>query len=368
MESLPQKERENMNKFGTIAFEQGSITKTTMEIESIHSELPIVIISGTRPGKTVLITAGVHSCEYVGVETCFRLMEEYKPEELVGNLVIIPALNRTGFEARIPTLVPEDHKNLNRMFPGNANGTFSEKLADYITKNFFPDIHFYIDLHSGEVYEDLKPYIYYVGNCAKEVSEYAKGAAKLTHVDFMVKSNASTGCYNCAGMMGIPSLLFERGEAGRWSNKEIEENLRDIHNVLSYVGLVEDEPILPEKEPFVLEHPLYQNITTSGIWHTNLKAGDSVKVGQIIGTVSDYFGNLLEEVYAEHDGEVLYLTKTLWADKNTEVVCYATLCNGVECCEEHHIHEYCEEYHHTHKHSHEHIHDKQTADMESHFR
>lgn len=361
-----------MNTFGPITFEQGSVVKQNIHIDSINIDLPVIIISGNKPGKTVLVSAGVHSCEYVGVEACFQLIKKYKPEDLIGNLVVIPVLNRTGFEARLPSLVPEDGKNLNRMFPGDENGSFSQKLAYYIEKNFFPYIDFYMDLHSGEAYEDLKPYIYFVGNCSEEVSNIAREAAKLAHVDFMVKSSSTTGCYNYAGVKGIPSLLLERGESGRWSKKEVEEDVRDINNILIHLGLLEGEIDMPEKEPYLLEHPLYQNISTSGIWRTDLKAGDHLEVGQMIGYVTDYFGNILEEVYAEHSGDILYLTKTLWADKDTEVITYTTMCNGVECNEPHHHHAHCGHHHdhdheHNHKHNYSHTHGGD-VDMENHFR
>ncbi|KIR02966.1 Succinylglutamate desuccinylase/aspartoacylase [Lachnospiraceae bacterium TWA4] len=337
-----------MCNFGPITFEKGTIKKEMLFIDAIQSEIPVCVISGNEEGKTVLITAGVHSCEYVGVETCQHLMKKYTPEDIKGNLIIIPVLNRTGFEARIPTLVPEDGKNLNRMFPGNCEGSFSERLADYIVKNFFPTVDFYIDLHSGEAYEDLEPYIYFVGNCDKEVSDYAMKAASLTHMEFMVKSTSTTGCYNYAGVMGIPAVLLERGQAGRWSYKEIEENLTDINNMLIYVGMVNGKPKVPIHKPYLLEHPLYQHVHHSGVWHTTLKGGDLLEAGQWIGSICDYFGNVIERIFAEHDGKVLYLTKTLWADKHTEVICYATICDGEECCINHG---------HGHEHDHGHTHD-----------
>lgn len=275
-----------------------------------------------KEGKTVLITAGVHSCEYVGIETCIELANKLEVKDVEGTLIIIPVLNISGFENRIPTIVPEDNKNLNRVFPGDENGTISERLAWYISNEIFPKIDFYMDLHAGGRYEDLTPYIYYTGNCKEDVCEYAKKAASLVNMPYKVKSLATTGAYNYAGMMGRPSLLIERGQGGRWSKKEVEMNLKDIENILKYVGTLEGEITHYEKEPINLDNLVYYQINASGLWYTNLKPGDKIKKNDELGYVTDYFGNIVQRCISEDDGEVLYLTKTLWASKDTEVITY----------------------------------------------
>ncbi len=336
-----------MKAIVNLTFESGEKVNGVFEVPGTGFTLPATIIAGEKPGKTVLLTAGVHSCEYVGIETLQELRKELTPADITGTLVIIPVVNRTGFENRTPTIVPEDGKNLNRVFPGKANGFASEKLAWFMTSQLFPVTDFYVDLHSGGIFEELDHYVYFVGACDEKVSDYARGAAEYCHVPYMVKSFATTGCYNYAGKVGIPSLLLERGGCGRWSHEEVQENKDDVYNILKYVGMLDGEPSHPEEKPFLLEAPEYVEIENSGFWYTELKAKDRFRCGDELGYVTDYDGNIIEHVIAEHDGRVLYMTKTLWASKYTEVVCYAKLCNGGEC------HAEC---HHDHHHpGHEHV-------------
>ena len=91
--------------------------------------LDTVCLCGTAPGKTLAVTAGVHGCEYVGVQALRRLAAELDPAELSGNVIFLPLANPTGFYAGAKQVVPEDGDNLNRAFPGDPAGTLSARLA-----------------------------------------------------------------------------------------------------------------------------------------------------------------------------------------------------------------------------------------------
>lgn len=81
--------------------------------------IPICLIHGTKPGKTVLLTAGVHACEYPGAAAVMELCRELEPSQVSGRLILVPMLNVSSFYERLPFVVKEDGKNLNRMFPGD---------------------------------------------------------------------------------------------------------------------------------------------------------------------------------------------------------------------------------------------------------
>ena len=87
-----------------------------LHVDGTPYVLHATVLCGERPGKTLLLTAGVHSCEYVGIQTLMEMAGKLEPAQIIGNVIIIPVVNRTGFETRRPTVVPEDEKNLNRGF------------------------------------------------------------------------------------------------------------------------------------------------------------------------------------------------------------------------------------------------------------
>mgnify|MGYP000361620246 FL=1 len=100
--------------------------------------MPATVICGVKDGPTILITAGIHSAEYVGIQAAMELAKEFQPEELKGNVIIVPLVNVSGFEHRTMSLVYEDGKNLNRVFPGDPEGTAADRIAyTIVTKLFF---------------------------------------------------------------------------------------------------------------------------------------------------------------------------------------------------------------------------------------
>ena len=101
--------------------------------------------------------------------------------------MILKVLNRPAFENRAGSLGLSDGKNLNRVFPGNPNGTEMERLAWAITKEVYPKVDYYIDLHSGDDFEALTPYVYYAGKAAQEVTEVSRKMAEQVDVPYMVR-------------------------------------------------------------------------------------------------------------------------------------------------------------------------------------
>lgn len=311
-------------KLGPLAVKPGEKKQAFLPVHDTGAAIPATVIAGCRPGKTVLITAGIHSCEYVGVQASIELAAELDPERLCGRLIILHTVNRKGFETRQPTVHPEDGKNINRVFPGHREGTLSEKIAHFLEHEIYLHIDFYMDLHSGEIYEGLTPYVYYVGEANADVVQEARQAAMQTDVPYMVCSTARTGAYNYAGLLGIPSILLERGSAGRFSREDVEADKADIRNVLRYLGVI-PETVLPTTPATELTDLVYQPPLQHGLWYPAVKPGERILNNQYLGCVKDYFGQVLDTYYATGDGVVLYMTETLWTDDFCELIAYGKL-------------------------------------------
>ena len=101
-----------------------------LELENGKFRLPAAILHGKTPGKTVLITAGVHAGEYVGIQSAIELAQKLKIEKVVGTVIIIKVVNRPAFERRNGSMGLSDGKNLNRVFPGNPKGTEISNLVN----------------------------------------------------------------------------------------------------------------------------------------------------------------------------------------------------------------------------------------------
>lgn len=226
-------------QLGTFSVRPGEKASGFLSVADGEFQLPVTILNGEEPGKTVLITAGIHAEEYVGIQAAVELADRLKTEKIAGTVVIVKVINREAFENRSGSFGYEDGKNLNRVFPGNREGTQMERLAWGIEKELFPIADYYIDLHSGDSYEQLAPYVYYAGQASEETVKISREMAQQVDVPYMVCSTvAKGGCYNYAAYAyGIPSILIERGGMGAWTREESHSTRRDVRNILCHLGV-----------------------------------------------------------------------------------------------------------------------------------
>ena len=321
-----EKSAEQPFQLGDVTVRRGEKYQGDISFANGDIVLPGTIICGKLPGKTMLITGGVHSGEYVGIQACVELGAEFQPEKTVGTIVILKVLNRPAFENRAGSLGLSDGKNLNRVFPGNPNGTEMERLAWAITKEVYPKVDYYIDLHSGDDFEALTPYVYYAGKAAQEVTEVSRKMAEQVDVPYMVRSMVSSGgAYNYAASKGIASILLERGGMGAWTSEEVNSDKRDVRNILSSLGMYQIRRDVRNYVPMEVTDVCYQAASEDGLWYPAAKPGDMVAEGALLGTIRDYNGKLRETCRAEYTGVVLYQTGSLQVTEGGPVVAYGRI-------------------------------------------
>ena len=147
----------------------------------------------------MLITAGVHGGEYVGIQAAIELSQKLKIQKVAGTIIIVKVINVPAFERRNGSMGLTDGKNLNREFPGNPKGTEMERLAWAVSHELQPAADYYIDLHSGDDYEQLTSYVYYAGMADEKTVSQSRRMAEQVDVPYMVRSNvAAGGAYNYA--------------------------------------------------------------------------------------------------------------------------------------------------------------------------
>ncbi|MDO5345843.1 MAG: M14 family metallopeptidase [Lachnospiraceae bacterium] len=308
---------------GTLRAGKGQKVSGFVQVEGTDFSLPVTLICGEKEGETVLISGGVHSAEYVGIQAAMELADELEPWMLRGNVVVIRLMNPTGFEHRTMSLVYEDGKNLNRVFPGSPLGTTAERIAYAVEEKFLRLADYYIDLHCGDGYESLVPYVYYLGAAEPKVAKKSREMAEAVQVDYLVGSESlSGGAYNRGGSMGIPGILLERGQNGLWSREEVEADKRDVKNVLRVLKILEGPVESGEKKPAEVSPVIYENAAADGCWYPEKQPGDVFQKGEVLGRIRDYFGKELQVCRARQDGVILYETSSLCIMKDTPMVAY----------------------------------------------
>lgn len=287
--------------------------------------LPTTIICGAEPGNTVLISGGIHNAEFVGIETAIELATELSPEEINGNIVIVHLANRSGFEHRTMSLVYEDEKNLNREFPARYDGTLAEQICHFIETELFLQADFYIDLHCGDNFEALTPFVYCQGNAAPAIAEKSLEMGQWVDVPYLVISASNRGgAYNYAGAIGIPGILVERGCSGLWSPQEVNAYKKDICNILRGIGSLTGAAERPGRKT-IFRKTVYALSPATGCWYPHYTPGTTIKKGQKLGVIKDYFGQELATYIAEENGVILYETISLNIRKDDPLIAYGVL-------------------------------------------
>lgn len=284
-------------------------------------DVPFSIINGANPGKRILITAGIHGNEYPGILATAQLVRRIDPLKMSGSLTILHLVNGGAFMERKAAIVPADGKNINRVYPGKENGTAAERIAWFITQEMGRGYDFYMDLHSGDLHEDLIPHLYYSVLAKPEVVEKSRKAAENLYIHWMVSSKSPNGSLAAASLNDLPGILIERGGNCIWNENEEIGYLADMYRLMKYFGMYDDG-----KERRKLDHihdfgnsrPIVAK--ESGLWKPLVQPGDVLQKGQIVGTITDVFGNIREEVVANESATNLYQLSALSVRKGDAVM------------------------------------------------
>ena len=277
-------------------------------------EMPAIVVNGARPGKTLLVTAGIHAGEFNGTPAVIRVGRELNPKEMSGRVILLPCVNISGFWTLHPRTLPEDDFNLNGQYPGAPEGTVGERLADFFVREIFPQVDFMLDLHGGSRGERMTPLVFFPTH--SRVREAALSAAMALNVGFLVESQATKGQYSYAAHdMDIPGLLIERGDGYFCEPEWVDADRRDILLLIDHLGICKAPAGMYDAalERRVFREAVYLESDVDGLWTPNVKANTPVKAGALLGVVYDFYGEPIREVRAERDGHVLYVNTALSA-------------------------------------------------------
>ena len=226
-----------------------------------------------------------------------------KPEEIRGTPVVLPILNVEGFRKRNIYIMPQDGKNLNRMFPGKPDGTTSEKLAHWLVTEVFPKADAYIDCHGGDLDEGLAPFTIFPAGCEK-----SKALAAAFGIKVAVAAGGAGYTVDAAHKLGIPSILPEVSGNGLWGEATVPQMTGGIRRVMQHIGM------LPGKAPATTLDVVTMWVPTApvtGLWYPKKDLGEPVAEGELLGEIKTVFGEVLASIRSEKTGFILYRLTSL---------------------------------------------------------
>src|SRR6476661_6289504 len=123
--------------------------------------IPVAVIHGARPGPIVAFVAGSHGTEYSSIIAMQRLIPMIDAKTLAGTVIVVPIINIASFQQMTPHLNPIDRKSMNGNYPGDPNGTQSQRALALVTSQVVVPADVVVDLHGGDLDENLRPYSYW---------------------------------------------------------------------------------------------------------------------------------------------------------------------------------------------------------------
>jgi predicted deacylase len=278
------------------------------------TKIPVTVVTGLSDGPVLALVAGIHGSEPSPIVALQRVRAALDPEVLSGTVILVHVANVPSFSHRTIYRGPFDHKNLNRVFPGRADGTGSECIAYAITTHVIDQCDYLIDMHSGDGNEALRPYSYWNQLGADErVDNTARELALAFGLDHIVidrgrpRDRAATlYCSNTAHVRGKPAVTTEAGAEGIPTEAMVLCNVSGAFRVMRYLSMI------PGPREMV-EHPCWldpSEVLTSpgtGTWYPVVRPDQYVMKGAVLGRLTNYFGDLIADVRSPMDGVVLYM-------------------------------------------------------------
>ena len=274
--------------------------------------MPFTVVRGAKDGPMLVQTAGCHPTEYAGIDATIRLSNVVDPKELKGTFVAVPCVNVAGFFER--TYVnPIDGKNIQGLYPGRADGTISEMMAYTLFNEIVSKANYHIDCHGGCLNEsELWSFIYYGTN--DDIERKSEEIAKASGIKYFWYSVYHGSLGMEAAKRGIPSGAYELNSQGRLFPEESSAIVEGTLNVMRHLGMLGGQPKPIKGQPGTTDDQEAEAycvaganyFTKSGLYHTEVKPGDLLKQGEIVGTVSDFSGEVLETIRAPATGIVLW--------------------------------------------------------------
>ena len=299
-------------KLGALSAKAGERVYGThaLNIDGHATQLPVFLINGAHDGPVLAITGGIHGAEYASIEAALRLAHSLDPAKLHGRVMVLPVVSMQAYKSRSIYIVPMDGKNLNRQFPGDAEGTASEQLAYWLTFNVFKQANYYVDLHCGDLNEALVPFTVFQKAGDKTTNEKSLELARAFGIKYLVGSDIKGSTISAAAALGIPGILAESGGQGIWEPHHIQTLSDGLDRMMHHLGMVEGTTTKPG-ETVVMNQFVWMWSEYDGCYYPEVHVGDMVTVGQPVGRVADFEGKTLQRIQAPVSGAVLFVVTTL---------------------------------------------------------
>lgn len=278
--------------------------------------LPVAVINGEREGKTLYIQAASDGDELNGIGVVQRTVPRIDPAELAGTVLVVGIVNYHGYQVA-KHRNPIDDTKMNRTYPGDSEGTSSERIA-HATFGAAKEADMILDLHQGSTSRMLNEVRVRCGT-RHRLHEECLELAKVFDCGYVLDQKGPGGQLARVGPdEGIPTVDPELGGCVGWDDESIQYGVRGIFNVLRHYGFLDGE-VSSESQTRATGFDQYGS-PAGGLVRFEKDLGERVSRGETVFTVRDVFGTIKSEVSADGNG-IFWRSRRLPQVASGEYVC-----------------------------------------------
>ena len=270
-------------------------------------EIPVITFRGEKDGPEFTVMSGMHAGEYSGILAAQRLIDHLRITRISGTVRVIPVISTRAFMARNMQLSPVDQREVHFYGPGNPDNSYTEFQIDTLYK-LLANSDYVIDMHSGEFAQALHSWIPVPIQGSAEFQQRTLSLAlgyPVEHIELRRDRDSVPLLVNHLADDGVANIWAEIGKNGLPDESHIDAHYQGLIAALQTVGNLAGEPQRPS-HTFIEGSRRQVSADISGIWHSAVKEGEIVEPGQLLGKITDYFGTVLKEYFAEERALVLY--------------------------------------------------------------
>jgi predicted deacylase len=286
------------------AIQPGEFKEVNINIARLPSrtqiDTPIYVYRALEDGPVLALTAGMHGDEINGMEIVRRIIAGGYHKVQRGTTVCMPIINVYGF-LNYSREVP-DGKDVNRSFPGSKTGSLASRVAYHMTHDVIPFIDAGVDFHTGGAMRTNYPQV----RCMMQEPRNVE-LANAFHAPFTIDSPFRPhSLRQTAAKKGKNIIVYEGGESLRMDDHAIEEGIHGTLRLMKFLNMIDRAPA-PKETNRIVWSSAWIRARTAGLFHPVIKAGDLVHKNQLIGSITDPFGEFTEAVKSQVTGYVVGL-------------------------------------------------------------
>lgn len=296
------------------SIEKGTSASFNTEVASYPDGSPIGLwvraVRGANDGPTLTLLGAQHGDEYSGIEVINRIIDRIDPLSLSGTILAVPVANPMAFNTghRItPPSIGYEHLNMNRVWPGNAKGLLTERIASGMWDEVVKDCDVVLDMHEGGK-AFMAKYIHARGieETERRVGDKNRQLYEWFGQGIPVLGGTRTQTYMMgslslqAGLRDIPCIGVELGGGGRLWDDLVSIGEQGVWNILIGMGMVQDEPVGQDVKQYVASESSWPKTSRGGLFTNTCTLNAIVEKDEKVGELRNPIGELMEELYAPY--------------------------------------------------------------------